>query len=140
MTEVISASPELTQVQEIIEQDKFGKKRTVLKVVMMFKTDKHVALKIIDHPHFQFYHLASAFSRTEYAPEEIPSSKMEIKIEEDNLTDDNIADALIKHLYETFPATQNLQVNVYDTPRSYATNKPIKISLRKKQQKTASAT
>ena len=103
-----------------------SKRRRTISLVYMFQTKSHVALKLIDR-HSHVAHLATAFAQTEYDTNDLPNSRLEIKIDEPSLTNKNIAHAAINFLTDQFPQTKRSTIVVYRDLKKFKIGKPYTV-------------
>lgn len=114
------------QQEQEIERILGSVRRRTISLVFMFQTKNHVALKLMDG-YGHVAHLATAFAQTEYDTNDLPNSRLEIKIDEPSLTDKNIAHAAITFLTDQFPQTKRSTIVVYRDLEKFKIRKPYAV-------------
>ncbi|KKR78258.1 MAG: hypothetical protein UU23_C0001G0022 [Candidatus Curtissbacteria bacterium GW2011_GWA1_40_9] len=117
---------EIRQVAEVLTAIRRARKTGKLDLFIAFMAKEHCAIKIAKGPTMQT-HMATIFAQTEYDPDENPQDPLEIKIDANELTVENITDSVINFLFVHFPEALNCKINFYKNYRDYKTKNPIKI-------------
>lgn len=122
----ISLTPEdeMIQASGIISSVKRAKQRGQLDLVYLFKSRQHCAIKIFEWPNRQT-HLAVAFAQTEYDINEKPESPLEIKVDSQELTYENLQESVLGFLANHFPEALSYKINFFCDTQSYKNKTPL---------------
>lgn len=125
-TDIPSLSPddEMLQVAEVLSALRRVRKQGQIDLVFCFMADSHCAVKIFEGIDAQT-HLAVAFAQTEYDDGKTPQSPLEIKVESDKLSQDNLQISVVQFLEKHFMGGLPPKINFYKDLSNYLVQKPL---------------
>lgn len=121
----IKGEEQIRQIQDVLAAVRRLRRKSHVDLVYMFGSKQHIAIKIAEGQH-HFTHLATAFASTEYDSQEMPQEPLEIKVDSNELTDENVSESLANFVRNHFPDLLNSSVNIYGSFKDYKTKQILK--------------